>query len=1483
MHHLHGTCIPYSKLRASLPPRTHYIQSDRSKVLLDDMSHGRPIHFLPSYLYETSMQDEQYGKAKYKIVLMGTLLDGSRITVILDDITPYFEIQLKDGTPDEQTTQINTILDILEQDPETTPIRQGKHHAKQFRGYTENKSAFLKLYYLKDKTRAKAIRLIRTHGYKTASDDLSSYYRVVCRDYLTTFSTWAILDKYTVEPNKSIKGTVLRVSIEDFKPYTGELTDEMKKDKTLTCTWDIETRSEDDDVPQPENPLASMFCLGMTFQWAHDPEPFLQICLCDFPAQPRKECLTVVCGSERNIIVAFGKVFEAMRPEFIFGFNDSDYDWPWLIKRAMKYPGVLTDLAERMDATVPYIPYNDANVFKWNYKREETKLDATNNIVGHSLMVRGYIPADVRTIFRKLNVTDEQSSLKHFLEKIKLDGKEDMPYQRMFDIYRKYKEFMDLRKEAAQDIIAGKAVDFNTDDWLQSDVDEYLDLKKQMSEINYYCAVDARRCHEMVRKVFVITDRREISKLAYVSLYDSFYRADGMKVRNLAIAVGQQEPYRMRFTNIPNESVEEGKYPGAFVVPPLKGNKTSKLSIVERIQKAQLTKGSETPTQQEWLNTTEEEIQQMYKIVEEYGVLHDDQSIKVIEEAKGVKIDKKFREFLTDHTSRPIVGLDFSSLYPSIMRAFNMSPDKCIWDAKLAKKLDAAGKRLTKVDFDFNNIRRKAWFVWHDNIYSFKDPADPTKMNPQYNFGLFPYILNDLFIKRKGLKALMKPFEQRLEVMNKFTDAMKAAMTPEERADFEAEYSEKSFQFGYMDSKQKALKVYMNTFYGEAGNKRSPMYVIEVAGGITSYGQKSIKQAYAMVRSMGCRINYGDTDSIYLEIMQRVFEQIDKLYYSGKMSKLDYWTQMVQITFVEIKKIQQFVDATFEKDNGTKFLAMSYEEVLFGVAFFAKKKYVGLEHKALVNFENPDMFVRGLEVKKRGVSEILKKVVYEILWTIFDPKNLYDIMEVVLMKIKEIYTRKWEPTDFIQSIVYRPNKKNVKVHTFVRRMKERGIEIKPNERILCVIVETYPYLYDERGRKKKISMGDRLELVETYNKSPDMKIDLNHYMEGGIEGQLARLVSYHPMFHVEPIDNTKESMKLAEDQTFKNAQKFIAEQCDKYRSNYNTFGRSHQKIYKLANKATVTRIKHVDELAGDLLGANVDYDDFENWFVEFTEKKAKEMTKEYGKKYITKSLDEITEELIQKYTAYENETKTAESSKSASSKSASDAETDEEDDYVFLKRKKALTKVKVRDSKKLIRQKYKQEIKQAHHDAILNWQKCYYNSGNQSIIYEMETAYRETIARLRNQLRTNYDGIAKVYKKYNASVKTLGSLYKEKIGFDVEKLKKPTSEAKEYDINDFTDNIEQYQDIVDEQADLEVDAMMGDDGFRKSLRTLKDLYNNILAAHITIAQKRSIVDYLKLKRDRSIGTLQRPSEDSIRRAIKTDLDEERSAIHALNL
>lgn len=1211
INELHGKVIDYLQIK-NIPMRNAFLDQKIHKCINDDITTGKPLLFMPNDLFETHLQEKKYDKAKYTIVLFGVLLDGRRATVVVTGIKPYFEIMLPvkiDSTEintseTTDTMEINTselamsLFNDLQQKkyacPESFKIIKGR----KFKGYHKDKRTFVKFYFNKLKTRCEAIKELRSKGYETTSDDTSSYYRMVCRDYLTSFSSWVNISEYNIKTYTSIRGPVYSVDIKNYKICQEDITENplLAKDNIMTVCWDIETYSPDGQLPKPEDPTHKMFMIGLTFQWHHANDQLLRVCLVEHPCKPRPNYLTVVCGDEKKLIKAFGKIIFKMKPEYFLGFNDSDYDWPWLVKRGSQYPGVLTFLAGCFDSTVHWKNYDDKDIMSYNFKKEKVKLEADAYADGYSLVFPGYINIDVRTIFRQLYPTAEKSNLNFYLALNKLGGKKDMPYQELFQIYRELNNLINR-------------CGLNINEYSEIDSVEYDRLTEAMAEIADYCVIDSQRCHELMKIRSVIMDRREVAVMSYTTMFDSLYRANGMKVRNLVIARGQK--FGIKFSNITNGGdMEGGKYPGAYVFPPKKGLVTSKLTMQERIGHALL-----MPEYAEWITVNDTEITDYKKIIDEYGACVSQDTINTIyqlrEKTNKNPLRKCFIDFLLEPTGRPITGLDFSSLYPSLIMTYNLSPEYIITNQKDAKQAQAEGHNLFKIKFIYNGRIVRGWSIRHDN-----------KLNPDdndYKFGVYPMILKELFDARTQMKKGLHKWESEKERID--------ALSREEfmKPDIQAEYENVCFNYRYIDSKQRALKVFMNTFYGESGNKRSPFFVLQLAGAITTAGQDNIKMVQQFVESELCCVMYGDTDSLYISMPEKYFDILDRKYFTGCINKTEYWTEQVNITFNTITPLKNGVNNMLKDDNGTDFLKMAFEESLYPVAFLAKKKYYGIPHISQANFQPKELFIRGLEVKKRGVSEVLKKVCMNIMWGSVSLDNVYTLMQLVEQKIDEIYATKWNFKDFIMTDVYKPTKKNVKVQTFVARMANEGIVVKPYDRFSYVIVQRNPFKYDERGRKKLLQIGEKMEYAEIAEEKK-MMIDLDYYMKGSINGQLARLITYYNIFQVEPTGDDVDDLKTAEDKTYANACKYIENYCGKYYTNYKSKGKIYQKIFRMANSVVVENLKqHCGSETVSLLNSNYDIENLEEWLDGKAEKDALKTIKNSGKEHVQQLIENLND------------------------------------------------------------------------------------------------------------------------------------------------------------------------------------------------------------------------------------------------------------------
>ena len=1118
------------------------------------------------------------------------------------------------------------------------PIAYELFEAKPFLRYRPNNYRFARFYYKDNYTRCDAIKLLRDlfdsrEECLTTHDDLSRYPRVVCRDLQISFSSWCEVSNYTIcsiEPNEfktedgdlrgtpGLKGQTLIVNLYNYDMRANSLysvpqptlfyraldsiPQHLKRDKTMSLSWDIETFSSRGIGYLPAHTVAAdkIFCIGMTFQWTSAPNSFLRICLVDYPAEPQENIIIIVCNDEKTLIETFADIFERLSPDIVQAFNDGDYDWPWLVNRAKTYGKPLMHMGEKMSSLIVRPLFsNEYEVEKKYYRQNKVKLEAGKNAEPFAFMAPGYIPVDVRVLFRRRLEfrTAESSSLKFFCEACVIKGKEDMPIARLFDIYDRAQKYVNKHGLKFDNYTAPNEIKENEIIHRAAGLTETL--FRELGEVAYYCVIDTERCHDLMRAKNVITDHRETSKLAYCSLFDAFYYADGMKVRNLTIAIGQRFPYNIRFSNITGGiDGDTGKYKGAFVIRPEKGLKISKLSIRERIRKAQ--EPNIDAHAAAWRDTSEEEIKQFYSLIQEHGAYKPAADINQIERnILHQELPQKFRDFWSEPMGRPIAGLDFSSLYPSIIRAANFSPEMCIKTGRLAQAfLDKnPGTEVNIVEIENGGKLETSYFIHHNNEFDIN--------SPKFRFGVYPYILHQLFNMRDDVKKYLKKFDHQMEeYAHKYAEELKQRKSQDERIKkIIDEYDNISFEYSYYNSKQNAIKVFMNTFYGSCGSKSSPFYALEVAAGTTSYGRANLMAAKAWVEEMGCKVYYGDTDSLYISLPDKNFAEVDKAFYTEKIDKKAYWTDLVNLSFAGMndsavaRGIVSRINKKFLEDNGTEFLKMAYEEFLWPVLFAARKKYIGIDHKHIVNFKPDKLFIRGFEIKKRGTSEFLKKVFGDIKGScgitskIFSFNNLYTVMELCLLAIDDIYAHpeQFKFEDFIQTAEYRADKKNVKVIEFRNRMAHTNTPVKAGERFEYVITRRHPYKYDTRGRKSKLKIGERMEFLYTA-RAQNMQIDVDHYMHGSVNGQLARLIVYEPQFEVMPLEDNESEIKIADEKTYQNAVKFIKKYAARYYTEYADVGGVYKSMYRHVNAQFQTCIKSGIGLDKDLIKLiNCDY------------------------------------------------------------------------------------------------------------------------------------------------------------------------------------------------------------------------------------------------------------------------------------------------------
>uniref|UniRef100_A0A914D5P5 DNA polymerase n=1 Tax=Acrobeloides nanus TaxID=290746 RepID=A0A914D5P5_9BILA len=195
----------------------------------------------------------------------------------------------------------------------------------------------------------------------------------------------------------------------------------------------------------------------------------------------------------------------------------------------------------------------------------------------------------------------------------------------------------------------------------------------------------------------------------------------------------------------------------------------------------------------------------------------------------------------------PVIILDFQSLYPSMMIAYNYCFTTCL--GKLSN--------LAQLDQSIENLMTLGALK-----YSAMPPEKIKELREQNLLHISP--VGGIFLKkevRKGLLSIM--VEELLDTRIMVKKFMKLYKNDKKLSQL-------------LDARQLALKLIANVTYGyTAANWSGRMPCEEVADAIVSKGRETLEKAIKMVHEYsdekydGARVVYGDTDSLFIVITEK--------------------------------------------------------------------------------------------------------------------------------------------------------------------------------------------------------------------------------------------------------------------------------------------------------------------------------------------------------------------------------------------------------------------------------------------------------------------------------------------------------------------------------------------------------------------------------------------------------------------------------------
>ncbi len=1130
MQSLHGTCKTIRserELEHAGIKRNNCLNNKLRYEIIDNINAHKDLLFLGNDV------SEPIKKCDYHLSIHGILPCGTKTTVIINGIQPYVDIMINPGeTEADARTRIGSYTMSTYEDVDI--LRMETISGKDFMFYKHEKSQFIRAFFKSLAMLTAFVNYCKNSNIKTYSNATSAYYRVVARNHEINLSGWNVIKNYKIISKNQTTSKAEYVFSMDVNDIVGIQTDEdlyriasehgynqsiVRYENMILASFDIEMIPHDScRLPDAEKcPKDEIFMIAITFHFVKRPESILNIVLTLKKSTPLDDAFIIHCQSEACLISAFAKCMALMQPDFITEFNGGGFDWKNVVEKARLH-NVLKSFLEDMslvklqlwETRPSYQTYfiNGRNVKLLTigraYGLHKIKINgATAEAIVRNLKMTGYISFDTYVIFRQLEPNADSHKLNECLRRCNLGSKDDLDVNRLFEIYRNGKP-------------------------------------DEMAIAAHYCFIDTYKLQQLLIKKNVVQDHREIANLSYTSISDTFMFAGGSRMRNLLMNRAEKLGYVFDIYYKPTVEDKNAKFPGAYVVPPIKGIVKPLLRLDEFANKCD--------------DIDTKCIPDGYKYIEQNfdRIYHSSEQIK-----NAPDFIKPYIEYTnTNENQYPISGLDYSSLYPSIIMTYNISPEKLIVDEEYANKVKEMGETLQYVTFPFCGKMVKAWFVRHNNVKS--------------NYSVCGSLLIELFNRRAALKKVLKRLNEKIFELEQEMKPYIASNTIDKFPRID-EYNETKFDQVSCDSKQRAVKIFMNTLYGAMGETNSFICAIEVAASVTTMGRYNLLLARKFVEDkMKMKVYYGDTDSLYVSCNKQYFMDHDREYFIGKIDKIEYGSRLVKETFKQIEVAKVNVNKHLMADNGSKHLSMAYEEVLYPVAFLSKKKYYGVPHEENVDFYPKNLFLRGLEIVKRGSSDVLKDIVNSIIREVMDIKSTDDILDIIKIAIQRFFTTKWPVEVFAKSKVYRVDKNNISVNTMIKRYRDLNYPKIPeqNVRFKTVMCKYYPWQYKIDGTcRSTLKVGDRMELVDRVIEE-NLEIDLDYYFENELTGQLARLISFCDIFDdvVKKFQNNdvdlesmsvvernayeKESYKKVEDALFNAAKKYIDSMAKEYSNSF---------------------------------------------------------------------------------------------------------------------------------------------------------------------------------------------------------------------------------------------------------------------------------------------------------------------------------------------
>jgi DNA polymerase zeta len=278
--------------------------------------------------------------------------------------------------------------------------------------------------------------------------------------------------------------------------------------------------------------------------------------------------------------------------------------------------------------------------------------------------------------------------------------------------------------------------------------------------------------------------------------------------------------------------------------------------------------------------------------------------------------------------SGPVLVLDFQSLYPSVMIAYNYC-----YSTYLGRV--ASWRGTNKMGFTEYKRQERLLELLKDHINI--APNGMMYAKPEIRKSLLAKMLGEILETRVMVKSGMK-----------------------------ADKEDKALQ-RLLNNRQLALKLIANVTYGYTSASFSGrMPCSEIADSIVQTGRETLEKAIALIHSVkrwGAEVVYGDTDSLFIYLKGR-----------SKDEAFDIGSEIAKtVTNMNPRPVK-----------------LKFEKVYLPCVLLAKKRYVGFKYESKTQVE-PDFDAKGIETVRRDGTPAEQKIEERALKLLFRTADLSQV------------------------------------------------------------------------------------------------------------------------------------------------------------------------------------------------------------------------------------------------------------------------------------------------------------------------------------------------------------------------------------------------------------------------------------------------------------------------------------------------------------